>query len=270
MEQRRGDEAMGPMKKKVVIREVEIGGGNQPLICTPLIGHTISDLVSECNKILPKKPDIIEWRADFFTALENRDEVIRAGQQIRELCKDTPILFTIRSVREGGQPIALTENEKVHLIKEVCQSKLVDLVDYEMVNESDDINVVQEAAQRAGVYLVLSYHNFDRTPDIAFIVDKLHEAQRQGADIAKVAVMPNSKEDVLTLMNATQAAQKDLQVPVITISMGELGVLTRIAGWMFGSTFTFAVGNESSAPGQVPIEDLRVAIQALQNVSRNN
>ena len=244
--------------------------GNQPLICTPLIGQDISDLVEECNQIMPKNPDIIEWRADFFTALADIREVTRAGQRIRELCGDVPVLFTIRSVREGGQPIALSENEKVRLITEVCEAKIIDLVDYELVNESDDIKQIHQAAKATGVYLIMSYHNFDKTPDLRFIVDKLHQAERQGADIAKVAVMPNSKEDVLTLMTATQEAQKDLRIPLITISMGELGVITRIAGWMFGSDFTFAVGNESSAPGQVPIEDLRLAIQSLQKASGNN
>jgi len=260
---------MGPNKKKVRIRGVEIGG-NQPLICTPLIGKDISELIEECNKIMPKNPDIIEWRADFFNALDDTREVIRAGQRIRDLCADVPILFTIRSVREGGQAIALSENEKIGLITEVCRTKLIDLVDYELVNESEDINQIHQAAQSAEVYLILSYHNFDKTPDLRFIVDKLHQAERQGADIAKVAVMPNTKEDVLTLMTATQEANKEMSIPMITISMGELGVISRIAGWMFGSDFTFAVGNESSAPGQVPIEDLRLAIQSLRKVSGNS
>jgi len=53
-------------------------------------------------------------------------------------------------------------------------------------------------------------------------------------------------------------------MPLISMSMGAYGVLSRVAGWMFGSTVTFAVGRASSAPGQVPIEELRAMLDTLQ------
>jgi 3-dehydroquinate dehydratase-1 len=85
-----------------------------------------------------------------------------------------------------------------------------------------------------------------------------------GADIAKVAVMPKDYADVLTLLSATLKARKGaVKVPIVTMSMGSEGGITRLAGGLFGSDITFAIGKESSAPGQIPIGDLRKAMAVL-------
>ena len=85
-----------------------------------------------------------------------------------------------------------------------------------------------------------------------------------GADIAKVAVMPKNYKDVLILLNATLKARTEhLEIPIITMSMGPEGGVTRLAGGLFGSDLTFAIGKEASAPGQIPIGDLRQAMSVL-------
>ena len=88
-------------------------------------------------------------------------------------------------------------------------------------------------------------------------------AQEMGADVAKIAVMPQSREDVMTLMEATMEADHSLDIPVVTMSMGRLGVLSRLAGTLTGSAMTFASVGEASAPGQIPIEQMRVFCQLL-------
>ena len=90
------------------------------------------------------------------------------------------------------------------------------------------------------------------------------EVEKLDADVAKVAVMPQKLEDVLTLMQATLAASRELRIPVISMSMGAWGALSRLFGGVFGSALTFAVGAASSAPGQVPIEDVRAALALLR------
>ena len=82
------------------------------------------------------------------------------------------------------------------------------------------------------------------------------------SDIAKIAVMPVSEKDVLTLLQATlEAKEKHVKIPLITMAMGGKGSITRIAGGLFGSSITFAAGKRSSAPGQIGIEQLRQAIE---------
>jgi 3-dehydroquinate dehydratase-1 len=79
-------------------------------------------------------------------------------------------------------------------------------------------------------------------------------------DVAKAAVMPKQLEDILVLLTATLEAKNKLKIPVITMSMGELGAVTRMIGGHFGSVLTFAAGHSTSAPGQIPIEDLKQII----------
>ncbi len=121
-----------------------------------------------------------------------------------------------------------------------------------------------DSLQPNNLNLILSYHNFKATPKPDYIIDKLHLACDLGADIAKVAVMPQEFEDVLTLMSAALKARRDgLKIPMIAISMGTLGNLTRFAGKLFGSDVTFASSETPSAPGQIPIHALRRALTAL-------
>lgn len=254
---------MAQLKNTLNIRGKEIGH-KRPLICTPLVGKNMEDIVEELHKIASKNPDLIEWRADFFESLNNKDKVFATAGKIRELIGETPLLFTIRSHKEGGQPIPLTEQEKISLLSELCENKAIDLVDYEMVNDQEDIQRVRKVSKENGIALVLSYHNFECTPPTSFIVDKILEAEKRQADIAKVAVMPKSKMDALLLLAASEEAQKELQIPLISISMGEYGAISRLLGYYFGSDITFAIGEASSAPGQIPIEDLRATLDMIK------
>lgn len=236
------------------VKSVQAGG--QPMICTPLIGQTKEELFHEVEVLTEKKPDVIEWRADFFHHLDDKDQVIETLKGMVEKAKGIPFLFTIRSEKEGGERISLSESEKVSLLAELCSTQLVDAVDYELMHDVTHIQQVSQAAKRHGVTLIVSYHDFDRTPQVDRLVQLFVNAESVGADIAKIAVMPHSYDDALTLLSATSHAKKQLSIPVISMAMAEYGAFTRMIGGLFGSVMTFAVGKESSAPGQVAIQDL--------------
>ena len=135
-----------------------------------------------------------------------------------------------------------------------ARSGYVDLVDMEAFREEERTSEEIRKLQSAGVHVIASFHNFDR---------RLTRMQEMGADVAKIAVMPQSREDVMTLMEATMEADHSLDIPVVTMSMGRLGVLSRLAGTLTGSAMTFASVGEASAPGQIPIEQMRVFCQLL-------
>ena len=82
----------------------------------------------------------------------------------------------------------------------------------------------------------------------------------------KIAVMPENKEDVYHLLEATRKMDEQLNVPIITMSMGEKGALSRVIGWAYGSVLTFGVGVEASAPGQVPVKALRDTIRSMKEL----
>jgi 3-dehydroquinate dehydratase-1 len=253
-----------PDVKLIHLHGKPIGGGTHPLICTPLVGRTRGDVLAELAAVLPKAPDLIEWRVDFFAGIGDTALVIDTARAMKAAAGATPILFTRRSSKEGGETVALAEPDVVRLYEAVCAARCVDMIDYEMCNAAADFARLRTASRANDVLLVASYHNFQATPDAAALVAKFAEAERLGGDVAKVAVMPRGPLDVLTLLGATFTASQTIGVPLISMSMGAYGSLSRMMGWVYGSTVTFAVGKSSSAPGQVPIEELRVVLGTIR------
>jgi len=241
-----------------------IADGKFPLVCTPLVGRTLDALMIELAIVLPKQPDVLEWRVDFFEAIGDTAAVITAAQVIKQAAGNIPVLFTRRSTIEGGEKIAINEAQVIAMYTAVCERKCIDLVDYEMANDAANIVRVRTAAKANDIKLVLSYHNFSSTPNLETLATKFLAAEQLGADVAKVAVMPRDPDDVLTLLAATRQASKKLRIPLISVSMGSYGALTRLFGWAFGSSLTFAVGASGSAPGQVPIEDLNAVLAIVR------
>ncbi|WP_299833094.1 type I 3-dehydroquinate dehydratase [uncultured Metabacillus sp.] len=235
-----------------------------PSICTPLTGRNTEELIVELNSIVPKKPDLIEWRADFYDQIDQFDQVIRTAGEIFKNCNGIPILFTIRSHKEGGQAIPLTEEGIVDLLSNICQTDFVKMIDFEVSNKLEHIKRLKEVSSNHQKTFILSYHNFEYTPEKPELLDRLRTAASYGADVAKLAVMPKDEKDVLALLEVTKDAQDELNIPIITMSMGGMGAISRMLGWIYGSAVTFAVGETSSAPGQIPIENLRKIIELVK------
>ena len=251
------------------LRPIELAGqplaqGRLPAICAPLVAATVEALVEETTAVAEKQPDLLEWRVDFFQGIADTDQVLEAAWRIRQAAPGIPLLFTRRSRREGGQPIDLAEEQVLELYHAVCKSGLIALIDYEMGNEAEHVARVHNMARRSGVKLVLSYHNFQETPPAAELVRRFAQAEELGADVGKVAVMPQKLDDVLTLLQATLQSSRERSIPIISMSMAGWGALSRLCGGVFGSALTFAVGASSSAPGQMPIEDVRSGIAILR------
>lgn len=250
--------------KPILLHGRPVGEGAFPLLCTPLVGRTRDAVLAEVDAVLPKRPDVLEWRVDFFEALGDTAHVIDTARAIRDRVGPIPVMFTRRSSIEGGEKIALAEPQVVQLYVDVCATRLVDLIDYETVHAAADFGRLRAVSREHGVALIGSYHNFQGTPDAVALAARFALAHRLDADIAKVAVMPKGPVDVLTLLGATFEASQSLPIPLISMSMGPFGSLSRMVGFVYGSALTWAVGKSSSAPGQVPIEDLRAVLGTVR------
>ncbi len=249
-------------KVQVVVRGAVIGGP-RPLICLPLVGKSKAKVLEEATVLSALRPDLLEWRIDACEQVGSREQCVSTLSELRRCIGDIPLLFTCRIDKEGGLQ-KIGQDERLNLYIAAMASGDVDIVDVELCNGQEFIQIIKEAAQANKVKLILSYHNFKETPSESFIYAKLVEAQNAGADIAKLAVMPKNHRDVLTLLTATNRARNEsIQGPVVAMSMGAEGVVSRLAGGLFGSDITFAVGLQASAPGQIPIEELRRAMDVL-------
>ena len=248
--------------KVIDVRGRKLGSAT-PLVCSPLVGRTRERLIAEAANVAAKKPDVIEWRVDYFEGIADAKAVVEIGGAMRKVIGDAPLIFTRRSVKEGGEPIPIGDDEVVGLYDAIAASGHADFIDFEMGNDPGHVKRVRESTRAHGARLILSYHNFGYTPGQEFLVQRFLEAERLGADVAKVAVMPRDRADVLTLLAATAQADDKARIPLISMSMGPLGAVTRMIGGVFGSKLSFAVGEGSSAPGQMPIADLKTVYEII-------
>ena len=249
-------------EKKVTVKD-KVFGGPMPLICLPLVAKDRSALLQQTAELISLEPDLLEWRIDGYDQVEDIGACLEALHALKAAMGSVPLIFTCRIHGEGGFK-EISQDKRLQLITAAIESGGVEIVDVELSNAPAFIEKVKNTAQTHNTKLILSYHNFDKTPDETAIYDKLVMAQDMGADIAKLAVMPKDYADVLTLLGATLKARTGaVKVPIVTMSMGPEGGVTRVAGGLFGSDLTFAIGKESSAPGQIPIGDLRQAMAVL-------
>lgn len=249
-------------KKTIYLRE-KVLGGSKPLICVPLVAEEEKNLKKEAKSIIRLFPDVIEWRADFFEEVCDIEKVKNALKMLRCIIKETPLIFTFRSNLEGGFK-EVEPTIRYEIIEQVISTKEIDAVDIELISDKTNIEKIKIAADKHNVSLILSYHNFKETPSVEFLVDKMKQQILSGANIAKIAVMPINEEDVLNLLSATLKVRREIpDIPLITMSMGELGVISRIAGGLFGSDLTFGSGEKTSAPGQIPVGELRTNMKTL-------
>jgi len=237
-------------------------GGPLPLICLPLAAPDLPGLLRQARTAAALAPDLVEWRADVFEELD-LPALPRALAELRSAIGDLPLVFTCRRAEEGGFR-AMDGRLRLEIILVAIASGRIDLLDTELAGGADFVAAVRNACRRAGVRLILSWHDFQHTPAAAVIVDRLARAEALGADIAKAAVMPVDGDDVFTLLQATRQARREaVKIPLITMAMGPKGLVSRIVGAAYGADVTFAVGVQATAPGQIPIEKLREAWRVL-------
>lgn len=243
-------------------------GGEEPQVCVPLVARDEQELSEQADRSLTLGPDLLEWRADGYARIADLQEAANALNRLGQVAGNTPVIFTCRLVAEGGlQDLPLeTRRQLWHLAIETGNASLVDV---ELATPPGIIHEVVTKAHDCGVPVILSYHDFQRTPPVREITERLYRMQHLGADIAKVAVMPESQVDVLRLFQATtEARASGLKIPVIAISMGPLGAISRLAGWLFGSDLIFAAAGRSSAPGQLPLDLVRQAVNLLREAGQ--
>ncbi|MED1738494.1 type I 3-dehydroquinate dehydratase [Bacillus swezeyi] len=252
------------MEKLVKVRGMTFGEG-APKICVPLVGETLGQLKEEAAFLQTLDADVAEWRADFYEGVEDIEKVTEALSEIRGLLKETPLIFTFRSAREGGEKDVSPEYY-FSLNETVIKTGLADLIDIELFHDERAVKAAVEAAHANEVAVIISNHDFEKTPAIEEMISRLKKAQELGADLPKIAVMPETPADVLRLLEATYTMHEQYaKRPIITMSMAGKGVVSRLAGEVFGSAMTFGAAKKASAPGQIAAGELKRMIGVLHD-----
>lgn len=248
--------------KTITVKNIVFGEG-APKIIVSLMAKDIPGVIAEAQDYSHADFDILEWRVDHFADVATLSNVIAAAHQIKEIIADRPLLFTFRSAQEGGEQ-ALPPQAYIALNLALVDSGLVDMIDLELYTGDDLVRNAVAHAHANNVKVIMSNHDFHQTPPQEEIVKRLCKMQELGADIPKIALMPQSKSDVLTLLAATlEMHEKHAHGPIITMSMAKTGIISRLAGEAFGSAATFGAVKKASAPGQISVTDLRTILNIL-------
>ena len=246
----------------VNIRGCCIGEG-RPKVIIPIIEPTEAAVLEKAAEFSTLRADCVEWRADWFQECRDPAAVARCLQKLRVALGSKLLLVTFRTQAEGGQE-ALSPAEYRQFLELVLDTDCADLLDIEFFTAGADLPALVEQAHSAGVAVVCSSHDFAKTLPRAELVSRMVQMQQAGADLPKLAVMPRCRTDVLELLTATaEMADHHPETPVITMSMGALGAVSRLAGETFGSAMTFANPGQASAPGQVSLNIVNEVLDAL-------
>lgn len=248
----------------VKVKDVILGDGI-PKICVPIVARTKKEIIEEALSFKNIHVDVVEWRVDWFDDVFDIEKVKDVLKDLVPALNNTPLLFTFRTSKEGGEK-SIEPGAYAELNKAAAATGLIDLIDVEAFTGDNIVKDIIEAAHAADVKVVASNHDFEKTPSKDDIIYRLRKMQDLGADIPKIAVMPKCKSDVLELLEATVImSEKYADRPIITMSMSGTGVISRLAGEVFGSALTFGASRKASAPGQIGVEDLNSVLQLLHN-----
>ena len=248
----------------VKIRDIEIGAG-APKIIVPIVGITKEDIIEEAKTFDSIPVDVVEWRVDWFEGVFDFAKVEDVLKDLRTVLGNIPLLMTLRTSKEGGEK-AIEPDAYAELNIKAAQTGYVDLIDVEIFTGDEIVKKIIDGAHAEGVKVIASNHDFFKTPAKADIIYRLRKMQDMNADIPKIAVMPQNKKDVLTLLAATEEmATNYADRPIITMSMAGTGVISRLCGEVFGSSMTFGAAKKASAPGQMGVNDLNTVLGLLHN-----
>ncbi|MDC4446396.1 type I 3-dehydroquinate dehydratase [Acinetobacter baumannii] len=207
--------------------------------------------------------DLAEFRIDLLSFASDTKQVIALGHELKKILGNKPMIATIRTKNEGGQ-LEISDADYGKTYQAYLKNPFMDWLDVEMFRDQKVVSEIVQQAHQKKVLVVMSNHDFQKTPSQDEIEKRLLKQDQMGADVLKIAVMPKSKQDVFTLMNATLKVSQKTTKPLLTMSMGQLGTISRVATANMGGSYSFGMIGQASAPGQIDVTKLKQILQTVQ------
>jgi 3-dehydroquinate dehydratase-1 len=205
---------------------------------------------AEVLSLVQRGLDVAELRVDHFARVDAASVLAQL-----DVFAGVPLLATIRSAAEGGGWKG-TEADRLALFRALLPR--VDAVDVEIASEIAR-DVVRDA-QRAGRLAIASFHDFARTPGAGALAAVVARGRALGADVVKIATAVAGRDDLRSL--ARLLVDTD-DIGLIAIGMGDAAVATRVLFPALGSLLTYAHAGNVTAPGQIPLVEMRQLLRRL-------
>ncbi len=248
---------------------VALAAQTQPAMTTvktivPITAKTKEQALAQAQVIAnTADADLAEFRIDLLSFASDTKQVIALGHELKKILGHKLMIATIRTKNEGGQ-LEISDADYGKTYQAYLKNPFMDWLDVEMFRDQKVVSEIVQKAHQKKVLVVMSNHDFQKTPSQDEIEKRLLKQDQMGADILKIAVMPKSKQDVFTLMNATLKVSQQTTKPLLTMSMGQLGTISRVATANMGGSYSFGMIGQASAPGQIDVTKLKQILQTVQ------
>lgn len=243
------------------VKNINIGEG-MPKVCIPIVANEIDSIINEFETIKDLDFDIIEFRIDFFKDIFEEDVLEELFIKIKQLHITKPIIFTCRTSKEGGN-VEITIPQYKALYIKALQYDIFDIYDLELKLGTNLLIDLTTLIHEHNKKVLISNHDFNRMHSIDTLMERFNSMNSFNGDIFKIAMMPENNIDVLRMLEVTDWAVHEFNKPIITMSMGEIGLMTRLVGEQVGSAITFATYDKSSAPGQINYKDVQTVLNII-------
>ena len=245
----------------IKVKDVIIGAG-KPKVCAPIVEQSDDAIIAKLKELDQLDIDLIELRIDFYNNVTDCQQAYELFKNIKQLNISKPIILTYRSAGEGGQ-VELDGKAYLSLYQKAVEADAFDIYDVELSSGTNAIITLTSLIHQAGKKVLMSMHDFKRTPSIDTMMEKFKLMDSSEADIFKIAVMPEDYKEVLALMETSLRAKEIYDRPIVTISMSNMGLATRLLGEQFGSAITFGKADNGSAPGQIDVDSLKQILKII-------
>lgn len=214
-------------------------------ICASIPAENPESLRDKINRAFSSGANYVEIRFDFLD-LSDMEEALKIAETFREKA-----IFTLRTSAEGGK-FKANINDRIEWLKKLAMAKpmLLD-IEYSTIQSNDDL---ANYCKTQKIPVLLSWHDFEKTPP----KDQLR------CMLEKMRVYSNHIKMVTTAINIVDALrildlyENAVESNLIAFSMGEAGIISRIMCTIIGkSPFTYAALEESIAPGQLTVVQMR-------------
>jgi len=215
-----------------------------PRICVVVTASNVAEAIDTIRRTRPLLPDLIEIRLDY---IETPGDL----GLIRE-ATGVPLIATNRRSYQRGDS-AGSEADRIAGLLRACDSGF-DYVDLEI--DAEGVGELAEKVKSSGARVIVSFHDFEATPEKELLEEILRDELSAGANICKIVGTSNTPGDNLTYLNLLR---DNADVEMVSFGMGNAGVLSRVLSPLVGGAFTYAsaeTGGES-ASGQLTISELR-------------
>jgi 3-dehydroquinate dehydratase-1 len=212
--------------------------------------ENIDEILRNIKKVEKFSPDFIEIRLDKIEISDFKKIAVSTN---------TPLIATNRAIHEGGF-FAGNDRERIKILLEAAKEGF-NYIDLELSTK----NLAELVKRLHGLKsnVIISYHDFKKTPSIKTINEIFSREVNKGADICKIVTTARKFEDNLKLLNFVYCNYKKARI--VCFAMGESGKISRFISPMLGAHFTFASieEGEETAPGQLEINRMRELYESL-------